>query len=391
MYLDNAATTKIHPDVLEAMLPYMKGKFGNPNSVHSMGSEAHKAICKARQQVADLINCSYGNIIFTSSGTEANNLAILGLREYLISKDKKCIVTSNSEHESVLKSVEILGQRDGFETSYLGLGEDGKVSVKPLFGDDSILSRAGLVSVMYCNNEIGTLNPYKTISKLCRDASVLFHTDCVQAVGYYDIDVEDIQCDLLSISSHKINGPKGVGALFVREPGRKPITPLINGSRSQEFGMRGGTQNVAAIVGFGEACEITKKTLDVNRRTIDESRRVFTESLIVKSREVGIADRLHFNSPENSGKIVNFRFDGVDAETLTLALDSKGIYVSSGAACRNYSSEPSPVLIAKGLTADEARESIRVSFSPLEFDVWQIVSVAYSIVETVECLLSLAK
>lgn len=369
VYLDNAATTPIHPEVLNAMLPYLKEEYGNAGTMYGLGRRAANAVAEARQRVAKLIGCEPRQIIFTSGGSEANNLVFSGLRPYLLKNGKTHIITSAVEHDSVLKAVKSVCNplccntqnviKSDFGATFLGVNRDCEVSVQEL--TDSITEQTGLVSVMYVNNETGATNPIREIGEVCRQNGVLFHTDCVQAIGFYDIDVRELRCDFMSISSHKINAPKGVGALFVRDV--SILSPMIHGGAEQEFGYRGGTENVAGIVGFGMACEILQRNLASNRKHAEALRVMFEMKLVESLKEYGLQHILHINSPRCNNKILNVRFDSVDGQTLLLMLDAHNICVSAGSACRSHEAEPSHVLLAMGLGEDEARDSIRVSFS----------------------------
>ena len=361
IYLDNASTTPIDPAVFEAMLPYLKEQYGNPGSLYSIGREAHKAVEKAREQTAAFIGAEPHQIIFTSGGTEANNTVFFGLSEQFNRKGKRHIITSAAEHDSVLKAVREMCIKHGFYKTETGIDAQG--CAVPGLVKDAINIATGIVSVMYVNNETGAENDIFAISDICRTKGVLFHTDCVQAAGSCPIDVRQIGCDFLSLSSHKIYAPKGCGALFIKRPDE--ISPLIHGGSNQEFGLRGGTENVAAIVGFGKACELMGSRLHSADILTSSLKQVFWQALCEALTSAELSDTVHINggSPVKHGRILNLRFDGVDGETLVLMLDHKGVCVSAGSACRSHESEPSRVLTAMGLTPEEARSSIRVSFS----------------------------
>lgn len=368
IYLDNAATTPLSPQVFEAMLPYLKEEYGNAGSIYSLGRRAADAIAKARKQVADFIGADPSQIIFTSGGTEANNLAILGVKPYLKKIGRNHIITSPVEHDSVLKAVRALCSdemniKDGFYTSYLGVDKYGHI----LYDTLSAIAtpKVGLVSVMCVNNELGTLNPIRIIGGICRQYGILFHTDCVQAAGTHSIDVNNFACDFLSISSHKIHGPKGVGALYVRD--KEYLSPIINGGGAQEYGLRGGTENVAGIVGFGAACELASKNIERNSKTIIGYKKRFCEILKDRLSDYSLENSMRINGllPNYPGKTLNITFDGVDAETLVLMLDTNGVCVSAGSACQSHESRPSHVLTSIGLTDEQARSSIRISFSEM--------------------------
>ena len=359
IYLDNAATTQIHPEVLDAMMPYLKEEYGNAGAMYGLGRRAANAVAEARQQVARLIGCAPNQIIFTSGGSEANNLVFAGLRPYLLENGKTHIITSAVEHDSVLKAVKSVCNplccntknviKSDFGATFLGVNPNGEVLVGDLL--DALTEQTGLVSVMYVNNETGAVNPVCEIGELCRSKNILFHTDCVQAVGFQDINVKDIGCDFLSISSHKVNAPKGVGALYVRDT--SVLTPLIHGGAAQEFGFRGGTENVAGIVGFGKACEILARDLKANKEKANDLRITFERALKENLSSLGLQHILHINSESEHSKILNVRFDDVDGQTLLLMLDA-------------HEAEPSHVLLAMGLSEDEARDSIRTSFSHIQ-------------------------
>lgn len=363
IYLDNAATTQIHPEVLDVMMPYLTEFYGNAGSLYNLGRKSSESIEKARKQVADFIGCTPEHIVFTSGGTESNNMVFSGLRNYLIENDKTHIITSSVEHDSVINSVNALvksaekNKRDCIKPVFYSdfLPVNNKCQVSTEFIKDLINENTGLVSVMYVNNETGAINPINEIGAICKENNVLFHTDCVQAAGMNTIDVEKINCDFLSISSHKIHGPKGVGALYVRDT--NIIMPIINGGAMQEYGLRGGTENVAGIVGFGKACEIAYKNQIDAGDFIVELKNEFLQHLS-NSKYI-----FHLNSYSQYSKVINLRVDDIDAQTLLLMLDNKDICVSAGSACRSHESEPSRVLLATGLTPEQARCSIRISFS----------------------------
>ena len=385
IYLDNAATTQIAPEVLDAMMPYLKEDFGNAGTMYSLGRKAADAVAKARQQVADLIGSNSYQIIFTSGGSEANSLVFEGLKPYLLANNKTHIITSATEHDSILKSVRSLCSsknniKSGFDAAYLKPDQNGSVSSENV--DNSITEQTGLTSVMTVNNETGAVNPTKTIGSLCKSKNILFHSDCVQAVGAFPIKVEEMNCDFLSISAHKIHAPKGIGALYAKKPSL--LSPVIHGGAEQEFGFRGGTENVAGIVGFGKACEILSKNLCDNEKKTFDLRKSFLITLEDCLRGLNIIDLFHINTHGNC-KILNLRFDGIDGQTLLLLLDSKGICISAGSACRSHESEPSHVLLAMGLSEEAARNSIRISFSHTQTED-EIVCAAKAVAECVSAL-----
>lgn len=361
IYLDNAATTEIDPSVLRAMLPYLQSEYGNAGSLHTLGRSAANAIKKAREQVARSIGAYPEQIIFTSGGTEANNLVLKGLIPYLSQNNKKHIITSKVEHDSILNTVKEMNIKHGFDISFLNVNSDGEV-INDL--DSAIKPNTGLVSVMYINNEVGTINQIYDICQSCHEKNVLFHTDCVQALGSVEINVKKLDCDFMSISSHKIHGAKGVGALYVKHP--ELIYPLVTGGAGQEFGLRGGTENVSGIVGFGHACELLQDRLPFIKNHIPSLKCLFYNILLQSLLQYKLSHILHINGEcnlTNASKILNLRFENIDAQTLVLCLDSNGVCASAGSACRNHESKPSDVLLSMGLSSEEAQNSVRFSFS----------------------------
>lgn len=385
IYLDNAATTRIDHEVLDTMMPYLTTMYGNAGTIYKMGRDANIAVEKARRQVADFIGGAMPEqIIFTSGGTEANNLVFQGISNYLISNGKNHIVSSAIEHDSVLNAIRKVCSQKLFDFTLVrpdGTGHIDPQSIKSVLRDGI----TGLVSVMYVNNETGSENDIIEIARTCRDNGVLFHTDCVQAAGCSPIDVHKIGCDFLTISSHKIHGPKGVGALYARDP--SVLQPLIAGGAFQEFGLRGGTENVAGIVGFGKACEIAREHLRDSDVRCSVLKQLFFSHLKNNLDFYGCGDIIHINGDPviKHGKTINMRFDGVDGETLLLMLDSKDVYVSAGSACTSHESKPSHVLTAMGVTDEDARNSIRVSFSRLntEEEVCDAAQIIASCVNTI--------
>ena len=361
IYLDSAATSQIDKRVLDAMMPYLENQYGNPGSIHILGRASKAAIDKAREQVANLIGCAPEQVVFTSGGSESNSTVFSGVKDYLLSSGKKHILVSAVEHDSVIKAAQGL-IKDGFYVEFVPVSCDGVVSVADI--ERRLRPDTGLVSVMYVNNETGSVNPVEEIGALCLKRGILFHTDCVQAAPCCEIDVGKIGCDFLSISSHKIHGPKGVGALFIKEQG--VLSPLAYGGAEQEHGMRGGTENVAGIVGFGEACEILVSQLSADIVMTSVLKQKFYEVLqdsLHNQFDIGNIVSVNGMSVIHPGKILNIEIDNVDGETLLLMLDGQEVCMSAGSACRSHEKEPSHVLTAMGLSAEEARSSIRVSFS----------------------------
>lgn len=361
IYLDNAATTQIDPKVLKAMMPYLTDQFGNPGTVYNLGRQARSAVENARAQVARFLNCEPDQVIFTSGGTEANNMVFTISQHYLSEIGRKHILISAVEHQSVLKSAQNLCIKHGFQTELFPVGRWGKTSSVLL--RDALKDNTGLVSVMYMNNEIGLVNAVNLIAKACHENGTLFHTDCVQAAGSISIDVQKIGCDFASISAHKIHGPKGVGALYIKD--KSLFEPMILGGSNQEFGMRGGTENVAGIVGFGAACELLMDSaIDQSAFRIDDMKHLFFNTLCEHLTLHGFPNAVSVNGCMPFGtKTISLRCDGVDAETLVLMLDGYGVCISAGSACNSKEQVPSHVLKAIGLTDDQARSSFRVSFS----------------------------
>ena len=363
IYLDNASTTRIDPSVLDAMMPFLTDEYGNPGTIYGLGRRAKEAVEKARAQVAKFIGAKPEQIIFTSGGTEANNMVFSSLLSFLEQSEKTHVITTSSDHVSVLDSARNLCIKRGFDLTELQVNHRGCVELGSLKSE--LRENTGLVSIMYMNNETGSENPVEEIGAMCRERGILFHSDCVQAAGCCKLDVERMNCDFMSLSSHKIHGPKGVGALYVRN--MSLITPIIRGGSAQEFGMRGGTENVAGIVGFGAACELMDERLheiDVHNSTLKQ---IFYNVLEENLKAQGLQNVLHVNGDLiiKHGKTINIRFDDVDGETLLLMLDAKGIYVSAGSACHSHESKPSHVLLAMGIDPEDARNSIRVSFSKM--------------------------
>lgn len=368
IYLDNSATTKVMPEVLDAMLPYLQEEYGNAGTLYKLGIDANKAVEKAREQVAKFIGAKRDQIIFTSSGTEANNMVFYGIKKYLESIDKKHICFSSVEHDSVFRAgMALFGEKtcikDGFYTHIIKVKSSGEIDLDDLKNVLEKDSNIGLVSIMFVNNETGVINPVKEISNICKEYGVLFHTDCVQAAGCVLINVEEIGCDFATISGHKIGAPKGVGALYIKN--KDIMKPMIYGGESQEFGLRGGTQNVPGIVGIGKACEIYGSSINVNIDCTEYNRRFFYEELTDCMTKNGLNDIINVNGDtfENGCKVLNLHIKNVDAETLMILLNAKGMCVSAGSACRSHEQLPSRTLTSMSIDKEEARNSIRLSFS----------------------------
>lgn len=380
IYLDNAATTQLDPRVLESMMPYLTTQYGNAGTLYKFGRAANEAVQGARARVAQFIGGSQGNIIFTSGGSEANNLVFHGVKDYLKRIGRTHILISAVEHDSVLRAAESL-TKDGFDVEYIPVLGNGTVTSAAV--ERALRADTGLVSVMYVNNETGVENPVDDIGSICLKHGILFHTDCVQAAGCHPIDVTNIGCSFLSVSSHKIHGPKGVGALYVKDTSL--LSPLICGGHDQEFGLRGGTENVAGIVGFGKACELSSAQLTEDRTTVSMLKQRFVTEL-----QGHLGDgAVHINGTSllAPGKTINLRLNGVDNESLILMLDNMDICISAGSACQSHESKPSHVLTAMGLTTEEARSSIRVSFSRMN-TVDEVVDAAHIMASFIDVLRS---
>lgn len=385
VYLDNAATTKPSPSVIEKATLYIKEEFGNASSIHSLGIRARQAVDSAREQVAKAIGAEPHQIIFTSGGTEANNLAITGMLDYIKGRGRTEIVTSCGEHESVIRTVENVCMKLPFHSHFLPINSNGSVEIDNII--PVLSNKTGLVSLMYVNNEVGAINPVEEIARECRNRGIVFHTDCVQALGTSVLDINKIGCDMMSLSSHKIRGFKGTGALFVRTPAL--LTPSILGGANQEFGLRSGTENIIGIVAFGQACEEVMEESKTLPFIIASKKSLFLRTLTKRLHELCILDRFHDNAKSqfNPSKILSFRFDGIDSETLILMLSENNIFVSAGSACHSAESTPSRVLLSLGLSPEQARNSIRISLSGHETD-GELELAARTIAECVKVLLS---
>lgn len=363
IYLDNAATTKISDEVLSEMLPYLTDLYGNAGAMYRLGLESNKAISLARERVARFIKCRPEQVVFTSGGTESNNMAMRGLVQRCVSQGKNHIITSSTEHDSILNLLSQLKKEYDISISYVFPDRNTGVITADAV-ERLITPETGLVSIMAVNNEMGTINEIEQIGKMLMEREILYHTDCVQAAGSIDIDVERFNCDFLSLSGHKIHAPKGVGAVYMRDFN---ISPLICGGASQENGMRGGTENVASIVAFGKACENQNLRLEESTDNYKKMRLVFEKTLTDELSKYGIKKIMTINNENfiTCNKIVSVRFDNVDAQTLVLFADSKNLCISAGSACKNHENEPNQTLLAFGLNEKQSRETVRVSFSEL--------------------------
>lgn len=352
VYADNAATTKMSKKAIEAMLPYMDKIYGNPSSLYTMGQEAAKGLWEAREKVAGLLGCEPSEITFTSGGSEADNQAIVSAARLGEKKGKKHIISSAFEHHAVLHTLKAL-EREGFEVTLLDVHTDG--IVRPEEVRAAIRPDTCLVTIMYANNEIGTIQPIKEIGSVCREIGVIFHTDAVQAAGHIKINVKEQNIDMLSISAHKFHGPKGIGLLYCRKG--IPLTNLINGG-VQEQGRRGGTENVPAIVGMASALEDACNNMEQNAEKSAKIRDRIIEGIEQIPHSELNGDRNN-RLPGN----VSFCFEGIEGESLLLMLDDRGISASSGSACTSGSLDPSHVLLAIGRPHEVAHGSLRLTIN----------------------------
>lgn len=357
VYMDNAATTKLSPDVLNAMMPYLTDIYGNASSVHAFGREAREGVEHARNQVAAAINASPDEIFFTAGGTESDNMAIKGVAHKYAKKGKH-IITTAIEHHAVLHTCEAL-EKEGYEVTYLPVDEDGLISVEQVraaMRDDTLL-----VTVMFANNEVGTIEPIAEIGALCRERNVLFHTDAVQAVCHIPIDVRAMNIDLMSISAHKFHGPKGIGALYCRKG--IVLEPVIVGG-AQERKRRAGTENVAGIVGLGAAIERAHKNMSADMARVSALRDKLISGILKNIPHVKLNGHPTQRLPQN----VNFSIRYIEGESILLMLDINGIAASSGSACTSGSLDPSHVLLAMGTPHEIAHGSLRLTLSDMTTD-----------------------
>ena len=361
IYFDNAATTRVKIEVLKEMIPYFNEEYGNPSSIYQIGRKAKRAVDFARERVANLINADKSEIYFTGCGSESDNTALKGIAYKNRSKGNH-IITSKIEHPAILDSCKML-EKQGFEITYLNVDENGFVNLAEL--ENSITDKTILISIMFANNEIGTIEPIEQIAKIAKKKNIIFHTDAVQAVGNVHIDVEKMGIDMLSMSGHKIYGPKGIGVLYVRNG--VEFEKFMNGGH-QEKNKRAGTENLAGIVGMGKACELAKMNMEEHIKQIQE----LIDYYVSKVKE-NIQD-IKINGPENDMRLPgnsNISFKGIDGTALLLELDKKGICASGGSACSSHSLEPSHVLTSIGLKKEYTDCALRVSLG--EFNrKWEV-------------------
>ncbi len=349
-YMDHSATSPVNPEVLKEMLPYFTESFGNASTLYALGREARTAMENARKQVASLIGAQPEEVYFTSGGTESDNIAIKGTASKLKNKGNH-IITSDIEHPAVEETCKYL-EKNGYQVTYLPVGEEGIVKVSDV--ETAITPETILITVMHANNEIGTIQPIKEIGALAREKGIYFHTDAVQSVGKIPVNVGDMNVDMLSISAHKLYGPKGIGALYIRKGVR--IDPLLHGG-GHERGMRPGTENIPGIVGLGKACQIAEDNLEKNMEYVSSLRDRLIQGVLGNIEQSYLNGHPTKRLPNNA----NFRFTGIEGESLVLQLDAKEINASTGSACSSKKLEPSHVLMAIGLKEVDAHGSLRIS------------------------------
>jgi len=381
-YLDNAATTPVDKRVLAAMLPYFSEKFGNPGSMHQKGLEAKEAVEEARKKIAKLIEAEPDEIIFVSGGTESDNLALIGIANALKEKGNH-IITTNIEHHAVFDTCEYL-EEQGFKVTFVPVEKNGIVNPKEI--EKVITKDTILISVIYANNEIGTIQPIGEISKIAKSKEILFHTDACQAAGYLDINAKNLGVDLMTLNGSKIYGPKGIGILYAKKG--TVIQPIIYGG-GQEKGMRSGTENVPAIAGFAKALEIAQKERENESKRLVKLRDNLVDGIKNKIPDIIINGDLKKRLPNN----VNISFLGVEGESMLLHLDAKGICASTGSACSSHSLEPSHVIKALGNSDEVSHGSLRFSLGrhTTEEDIDKVLKELPKIVESLRKISPIAK
>lgn len=359
IYMDNSATSPVDEEVLKEMLPFFNERFGNASTLYRLGVDAKEVLEKARKQVADLINADPSEITFTSGGTESDNMVIKGIALKEIQKSteenpRNHIITSAIEHPAVLKTCEFL-EKFGFEVTYLPVDEDGLISLDDL--KNAIKDSTILITIMHANNEVGTIQPIKEIGEIAREHNIPFHTDAVQSAGKIPVDVKEQNIDLLSLSSHKINGPKGVGAVYIKKGIRLEV--FMHGG-GQENELRSGTENIPGIVGFGKAAELANERLEEHMKHNQEIRDALIEKVLANIKDSYVNGSLEHRLPNN----VHFRFSGVEGESLILRLDNEGIDGATGSACSTHDLKGSHVLAALGIKPALSHGSLRLSIGP---------------------------
>lgn len=380
VYMDHSATTPVDHAVVEAMIPYFSEKFGNPSSLYTIGRQARRAIEESRQKVADLIGAKKEEIIFTGSGTESDNLAIKGIA-YRNRKKGDHIITSSIEHHAVLHTCKYL-ETQGFKVTYMPVDKDGLVNPNDV--EKAITPRTILITIMHANNEIGTIQPIEEIGKIAKEKNVPLHTDAVQTTGKIPVNVDALGVSLLSISAHKIYGPKGVGALYLRKG--TFVEPQLHGG-GHERNLRSSTENVPGIVGFGKACELAKEHLPEEAKLADLRNRLIKGILEIKD------SYLNGHPVKRLPNNANVRFSYIEGESMILNLDMKGVAASTGSACSSTSLEPSHVLMAIGLKPEEAHGSLRLTLGRgnTQEDVDYVISVLPEIVNKLRMISPLAR
>ncbi|EEH98237.1 MULTISPECIES: cysteine desulfurase NifS [Clostridium] len=372
VYMDYAATTYVKPEVLEEMMPFFTKKYGNPSSFYGISRETKMAIDKARSRVSKALNCDSNEIYFTGGGSEADNWAIKGIASAHRKKGNH-IITTKIEHHAVLHTCEYL-EKNGFEVTYLNVDKEGFIDLEEL--KNAITDKTILVSIMFANNEIGTIQPVKEIGEICRERKVLFHTDAVQAIGNIPVDVKEMNIDLLSLAGHKVYGPKGIGALYIRKGVR--IDNLIHGG-GQERARRAGTENTASIVGIGKAIELATESLEEHNKKITKLRDRLIDGLLK-------VPHTRLNGPRGEKRLpgnANITFEFIEGESILLSLDFEGVCASSGSACTSGSLDPSHVLLAIGLPHELAHGSLRLTLGDgsTDEDVDYVLEVVPPIIE----------
>ena len=350
-YFDNAATTKVKKEVMDKMFPYFIEAYGNPSSLYKLGRTAKVGIEEARKHVANLINCDKNEIYFTSGGTESDNTALKGVM-YLNKNKRKHLITTKIEHHAILNTCKTL-EENGYKVTYLNVDKDGIINLEELI--NAITKDTILISVMFANNEIGSIQPIKKIGKIAKEKGIIFHTDAVQACANVRIDVKEMNIDMLSLSGHKIGAPKGIGALYVNK--NIEFKNLIDGGH-QEREKRAGTENVPGMIGLGEACKIAKNNMNSHVKKLKELRDLYFSEIQNQVSDIKINGSIEHRLPGNS----NVSFKGINGSELLMKLDEKGICASAGSACSSGSSMPSHVLTAIGVTSEYAEGTLRVTF-----------------------------
>jgi cysteine desulfurase len=371
IYFDNNATTQVDPEVLQLMLPYLQNQYGNPSSAYSFGKQAANAVNTAREQVASLLRCEPSEIIFTSCGTESDNSAIQSA--LLLDPDRKHLVTSRVEHSAIINHAEALARR-GYEVTWLDVDSDGLIDLDDL--ERAVREDTAIVSLMWANNETGTLFPIEEAAEICRSKGTLFHTDAVQAVGKIDIDLRQVPINFLSLSGHKLHAPKGIAALYVNRKTR--FNPYLIGG-GQENKRRGGTENTASIVALGKAAELASSAMQEENGRVKALRDRFEQGLLETVTSIQVNGHRAHRLPNTSSLAI----DGIDSEGMLMLLDQRGICCSAGSACTAGSLEPSHVLKAMGYSNERARGSLRFSFSRFntETEVGQALRIVGNAIE----------